>query len=44
MNKFLSFLIAVLAIAQASAFMGTPLVTQQRSVRIECLVTSEKDS
>jgi hypothetical protein len=32
MNKFLSFLLAVLAIAQASAFMGVALPTQQRTV------------
>ncbi len=33
MNKFLSLLIAVIAVAQAAAFMGTPVVTQ-RQVRI----------
>eukprot|EP00980_Cylindrotheca_fusiformis_P027264 scaffold19622_cov215-Cylindrotheca_fusiformis.AAC.4 len=32
MNKFLCFLLTVLAIAQASAFMGVPVVTQQRTV------------
>jgi hypothetical protein len=33
MNKFLSFLVAVLAIAQTSAFMGQPVFSQQRTVR-----------
>jgi hypothetical protein len=33
MNKFLSFLVAVLAVAQASAFMGQPVFGQQRVVR-----------
>ena len=33
MNKFISLLLVVMAIAQATAFMGTPLVTQ-RQVRI----------
>ena len=34
MNKFLSFLVAVLVVVQASAFMGTPVLSQQRNVRI----------
>lgn len=29
MNKFLSILMAILAIAQVSAFMGTPVFTQR---------------
>jgi hypothetical protein len=33
MNKFLSFLVAVLTIAQTSAFMGQPVFSQQRTVR-----------
>lgn len=33
MNKFLSLILAVMAIAQATAFMGTPVVTS-RQVRI----------
>mmetsp|Transcript_30719 Transcript_30719/g.65891 ORF Transcript_30719/g.65891 Transcript_30719/m.65891 type:complete len:124 (+) Transcript_30719:156-527(+) len=32
MNKFLSLLLAVVAIAQVSAFMGTPVVTQRQVV------------
>lgn len=36
MNKFLSFLVAVLAIAQVSAFMGTPVFGSQ-TVRHEFL-------
>mmetsp|Transcript_14826 Transcript_14826/g.30720 ORF Transcript_14826/g.30720 Transcript_14826/m.30720 type:complete len:124 (+) Transcript_14826:150-521(+) len=32
MNKFLSLLIALIAVAQAAAFMGTPVVTQRQSV------------
>jgi hypothetical protein len=36
MNKFLSFLVAVLAIAQTSAFMGTPVFGSQ-AVRFEFL-------
>ena len=36
MNKYLTFLVAVLAISQASAFMGTP-VFGSRAVRF-CLV------
>ncbi|KAG7360249.1 50S ribosomal protein L28 [Nitzschia inconspicua] len=29
MNKFLSFIVAVLAIAEVAAFMGTPVCTQR---------------
>ena len=41
MNKFLSLLLVVLAIAQATAFMGTPVVTQ-RTVRMLLILRYEK--
>lgn len=44
MNKFLSFLIAVLAIAQASAFMGAPVLSQRQSVRIRLFCFTRKGS
>ena len=37
MNKFLSLLLAVVAIAQVSAFMGTPVVTQRQ---VRCAIAS----
>ena len=40
MNKFLSLILAVMAIAQATAFMGTPLVTS-RQVRIDSRANAE---
>jgi hypothetical protein len=40
MNKFLSLLLVVVAIAQATAFMGTPVVTH-RQVRMLLILRFE---